>query len=344
MCRNPMFAEQWLDHNLPRQPKFIRSAKYYTVAMKKQLEKVVAKHGKKLLTINCGQCIDCKLQKAREWATRCMLEAKEHKDNYFLTLTYDNEHLPITPKIDMETGEIIPNEWVATLYPKDLEKFWKRLRDHWKRKHGVEVGIRYYECGEYGEKKDRPHYHAIVFGLPINDLKPDHKSKRGNMNFISEEIQKIWGKGIVAVGDVTWESCAYTARYITKKQTGKGSYIYELEQKVPEFCNMSRRPAIGKAYFEKNWQSIYENDELYIKTKKGVKGVKPSRYYDKLFDVIDHEKMDIIKGRRVNIAEIKQKQLEQSTDKSWEEFVNDRDEGNDLKYKTLKRHFEMGEI
>lgn len=340
MCRNPMFAEQWIDHFMPRQPKIIGSAKYYTVEMKKQLEKAVKKHGKKLLIIPCGQCIDCKLQKSREWATRCMLETKEHKNNYFLTLTYDEEHLPHNRKIDIETGEVL-NEWTPTLYPKDMQDFWKRLREHYARKYNIK-GIRYYECGEYGDKYQRPHYHAIVFGLPINDLQPDHKSKRGNMNFKSDEIQKIWGNGIVAVGNVTWESCAYTARYITKKQTGKNKIIYDLEQKHPEFCCMSRRPAIGKAYFEKNWGKIYQNDEIFTKTKNGITSVKPSRYFDKLFDVIDHEKMEQIKKNRVEIAEIRQVQLENSTDKSWEEYIDDRDEGNDIKYKTLKRHFELG--
>lgn len=343
MCRNPMFAEQYLDHFMPRQPKIIGSAKNYTIEMKKQLEKVVASHGKKLITINCGQCADCKLQKSREWATRCMLETREHKDNYFLTLTYDNEHLPLVQKADLETGELL-NEWNPTLYPPDLQKFWKRLRDHWKRKHGVNIGIRYYACGEYGEKKDRPHYHAIVFGLPINDLKPDHKSKRGNMNFISEEIQKIWGNGIVAVGDVTWESCAYTARYIMKKQTGKGAITYYLEQRAPEFCTMSRRPAIGKAYFDKNWRQIYANDGVLIKTKRGVESVKPARYFDKLFDIDNHEEMQAIKRRRIDLAEIRQLQLEQSTDKDWEEVIKDREEMQDLRIKTLKRHWEMGNI
>lgn len=339
MCRNPMFAEQWLDHFMPRKPKIIGSAKNYTIEMKKQLEKTVANHGKKLLIIPCGQCIDCKLQKSREWATRCMLESKEHNNNYFLTLTYDDEHLPRKQLAKIETGELT-NEYVPTLKPKDLQDFWKRLREHYSRKYNIT--LRYFACGEYGDKHERPHYHAIVFGLPIFDLQPDHKSKRGNMNFKSNEIQKIWGKGIVAIGDVTWESCAYTARYLTKKQTGKGALLYWLKQIEPEFCRMSKRPAIGKAYFDKNWERIYENDEIFTKTKKGVCGVKPSRYYDKLFDIKNHEVMEKIKRNRVELAEMRQTQLENSTDKSWEEVVRDKEEGKDLKIQSLRRHFEMG--
>lgn len=337
MCRNPIFAEQWLDHTKPQQPKFIGAAKNYTIEMKRQLEEVVRRHGKKLLIINCGQCIDCKLQKSREWATRCMLETKEHQNNYFITLTYNDENLPKKQIANLETGELT-NQYVATLKQKDLQDFWKRLREHYTRKY--HISPRYFACGEYGEKFSRPHYHAILFNCPINDLKPDHKSKRGNMNYTSAELEKIWGKGFVAVGNVTWESCAYTARYITKKQTGKGKITYWLKQVEPEFCRMSKRPAIGKKYFEENWEKIYENDELFTKTKNGVTAVKPSRYYDKLFDVINHEKMQNIKRDRVEIAEIRQKQLENSSDKSWEELVKDAEESRDKKLKSLRRNFE----
>lgn len=342
MCRNPLFAEQWLDHHLERRPKIIGSAKNYTIEMKEQLKEAVKKHGKKLLTLPCGKCIDCRLQKTREWATRCMLETKEHEHNYFITLTYDDEHLPHNRKIDINTGELL-NEWTETLYPKDLQDFWKRLREHYARKYNVKE-IRYYECGEYGEKFQRPHYHAIVFGLPIFDLKADHKSKRGNMNFTSEEIEKIWGNGLVAVGNVTWESCAYTARYIMKKQTGLGKEIYKIENRYPEFCCMSKRPAIGKKYFEKNWKQIYENDELYIKTKNGATAVKPSRYFDKLFDMVDHNKMEKIKRDRIDIAEIRQVQFENSSDMEYSEMVKNKEESKDLKLKTLQRNFEKGFI
>lgn len=341
MCRNPMFAEQWLDHNLPQKPKIIGSAKNYTLEMKKNLEEVVKKHSKKLLILNCGHCIDCRLNKSREWATRCMLEAKEHQNKYFITLTYDNEHLPINEGVDITTGEIIKT---PTLKKEDLQNFWKRLRMHYERKYGIKNKLRYVGCGEYGDQLNRPHYHAIVFGLPIFDLKTDHKSKRGNMNYKSKEWQEIWGNGIVAIGDVTWESCAYTARYVMKKQTGLGKEIYKIENRESEFPCYSKRPAIAKNFFQENWQKIYDNDEIYIKTKDGVKGVKPARYFDKLFDVIDHESMNKIKRNRVENAEIRQLQLEKSTDKDWADVIKDNEEGKDLKIKSLKRNFERGYI
>lgn len=296
-------------------------------------------HGARLLELPCGQCIECRLAKSREWANRCMLEAKEHKHNYFITLTYDNEHLPLGKAINIETGETYD---VPTLRPKDLQDFMKRLRITWKRKHGVE-NIRFYECGEYGETYGRPHYHAIIFGLQIYDLKPDHKSKKGNMNFRSEEIEKIWGKGRVAVGTVTWDSCAYTARYVMKKQTGKGSKeYYKVLGVEPEYVRMSRRPGIARNYFDANKEKIYDTDEIYINTNKGVQRAKPSKYYDKLYDIEDHENLEKIKEARKIKAIMTQEQIWNSTDMSKREIRENKQEGKSIAQKSLKRNYESG--
>lgn len=292
-----------------------------------------------LIKLPCGKCIDCRLQNSRTWANRCMLETKEHKQNYFITLTYNPENLPTGMAIDTNTGETYE---VGTLHSKDLQDFFKRLRIHYKRKHSIE-NIRFYACGEYGDLYERPHYHAIIFGLPIFDLKQDQKSKRGNLNYRSEEIEKIWGKGRVAIGNVTWESCAYTARYILKKQTGKSkNEYYKILGREPEFVRMSRNPGIGKKYFDKNFEKIYKTDEIYISTSKGVQRIKPSRYYDKLFDIKDPDEFKIIKEKRKSVSELKERMKYINTDMDKQEAWQNEIEGRDLARKSLKRNFEKG--
>jgi len=100
------------------------------------------------MSIPCGQCIGCRLERSRQWALRCVHEAALYQDNCFITLTYNDENLPKT----------------QTLVLEDVQKFWKRLRKHFKTKQ-----IRYYLAGEYGELTLRPHYHACVFGFDFKD-------------------------------------------------------------------------------------------------------------------------------------------------------------------------------
>lgn len=337
-CLHPMWAMKKYDKlNDKWDIKFI--AKKEDEDDKNKLITLAISHGARLLELPCGQCVECRLARSREWANRCMIEAKEHKYNYFVTLTYDNEHLPIGNATNIETGEIYE---VGTLKPKDMQDFWKRLRIQWKRKYNVD-SIRYYQCGEYGETYGRPHYHAIIFGLPIYDLQPDHKSKKGNMNYYSAEIEKIWGKGRVAVGNVTWDSCAYTARYVMKKQTGKGSEeYYKVLGIEPEYVRMSRKPGIARNYYEENKDKIYETDGIYIATSKGVQKAKPSKYYDKLFDIDNHEKLEKIKENRKEVANIVQNQIERSTDLTRREIRERAEEGKRISQRTLKRNFESG--
>lgn len=291
------------------------------------------------IQIPCGQCIECRLARSRDWANRCMLESKYHKDNYFITLTYDNEHLPKGQKIDFDTGEILVEE-SGTLNSKDLQDFMKRLRITWKRKYNIE-NIRFFACGEYGDQYARPHYHAIIFGLPIFDLKADHKSKKGNMNYTSEEISQIWGKGRIAIGSVTWDSCAYTARYVLKKFNGKHSKAYyDFLGKSAEFVRMSRKPGLAKAFYDEKRDIIYSTDEIFISTNKGVQRVKPSRYYDKLFDIDDSESLKSIKKNRQALADLKHRMKYFSTDIDPSEYEKNSQEYDDLRYATLRRKFE----
>lgn len=237
------------------------------------------------LTIPCGQCIGCRLERARQWAVRCVHEASLHDKNCFITLTFNPEHL------DSE----------GSLRKSDYQKFMKRLR---KRFGG---NIRYFHCGEYGDKNQRPHHHACLFNFDFPDKKL-FRDKHGVKLYTSLELQKLWPYGFSTIGDVTYDSAAYVARYVTKKITGKlGALHYNtidpstgeiLNEKVPEYITMSLKPAIGKEWYEKYANYTYDHDHCIIRSKP----VKPPKYYDRLFEIDDPDKIKQIKLDRKNKA------------------------------------------
>lgn len=166
--------------------------------------------------IPCGKCLGCKMDFAKNWTTRAVLEMQDHKFNYFLTLTFDDSNCP------------------PAISKRDLQLFFKRLR-----RQGVD--FRYFACGEYGERHGRPHYHAILFMD-----KPLHLSPIGINVFHSPEIAKAWSFGLHSLSFSQSACCAYVAGYVLKKQ--KDPRIYP-EESAP-FILMSRRPGLGRNYFE----------------------------------------------------------------------------------------------
>lgn len=261
-------------------------------------EKIPEKY---ITPIPCGQCIGCRIDYSRQWANRLTLEAKKYKQEecWFITLTYADEYVRTKTVKNEKTGEIKQG---LTLYKKDLQNFFKRLRRHYEY-HYNHTGIRFYAAGEYGEKTKRPHYHTCVYNMPIyTENKLYKKNEIGQPIWTNEEIEKIWGKGFITIGRVTWDTAAYTARYMLKKQKGENAkWFYESEAKEPEFTIMSRKPGIAKEYYDKNYEKIYKNDEIIIpKGNKSLK-IKPPKYYDTLYDIDNHEMMEEIKlNRREN--------------------------------------------
>lgn len=229
----------------------------------------------KKIRIPCGKCIGCKLETSRQWAIRCMNEAKMYQDNCFITLTYDDNTLPCTP------------EGIPTLEKRDFQLFMKSLR----KKNGP--NIRFFHCGEYGELFDRPHHHACIFNFDFPDKMQVGRS--GNFPiYESEQLEKLWPHGFHTIAAVTWETAAYTARYITKKITGEQADAH-YEQREPEYTTMSRRPGIGKPWFDKFMDDLYNYDECVVRDKFVV---KPAKYYDKKFEEINPRKMRQIKYHR----------------------------------------------
>lgn len=283
--------------------------KYKIISKDSPISSLAFRKPLEAIEVPCGKCIGCRLDYSRQWADRCMLEAKQYpkNHNWMITLTYDPENITMRPGANRETGEL---ELVGTLVSEDLTKFMKDLRRFYKYHYNHE-NIRFYACGEYGPQTYRPHYHLIIFNTPIKpeELEYFFTNKEGDKIYLCEKIQKIWGKGQITVGEVTWNSAAYVARYVMKKRKGKESKkYYKLLNVEPEFVRMSRKPGIAYKYFEEHKDEIYEADEIIINNKKGeAKVIKPSKYYDRLYDLDSPEAMKAIKERRKKMAEISEK-------------------------------------
>lgn len=204
------------------------------------------------IKIPCGKCIGCKLEHSRQWALRCMHEKRMHSASAFLTLTYDNNHLP--------KG--------GTLVKRDLQLFMKRVRKQFGN------GVRFFACGEYGEKSGRPHYHVLLLNSDFMDKRPIN-SRSENQYYTSSLLSKLWTAGSHIIGAVDFDSAAYVARYCTKKITGPKAAAH-YNGREPEFLVMSRRPGIGTAYVQKYSSELYAHDNCII---NGAESSLP-RFYD----------------------------------------------------------------
>lgn len=207
-------------------------------------------------SLSCGQCIGCRLEKSRQWAVRCVHEASLYDHNCYLTLTFDDYHLPDHHSLDHRIFQL----------------FMKRLR-----KHYPDKTIRYYMAGEYGADLGRPHYHACLFNHDFVD-KILHSKNNGNPLYISPTLDKIWQQGFASIGSLTFNSAAYVARYIMKKQTGENAGQH-YGNKKPEYNKMSNRPGIGQNWLKKYKSDVYPEGTLIINANKA----RPPRYYDQQF-------------------------------------------------------------
>lgn len=221
-----------------------------------------------LALLPCGQCEYCRKQTADQWATRIELEAKGWEDVIFVTMTYDNEHIPY--------GEILKGYQSIqsqTVSKRDIQLFLKRLRKAYKKP------IKYFIAGEYGDRTKRPHYHGIFFGLKPEDGQW-YKNQKGNSYFKSEWLTNIWGKGFVDFSPATPGSYAYVAQYVNKKAIGaEQSAKYWIQGREPEFRIMSK--GIGEKYLKEHMNEILETDNIVC---AGGRKKKPPRYFDKLLD------------------------------------------------------------
>ncbi len=245
------------------------------------------------MKLPCGRCIGCRIDRSRQWAVRCVHEASLRGDNSYVTLTYSPAKLPFG----------------GTLDKYQFVTFMKRLRKAiWPKK------VRYFHCGEYGEVcrdcdlvekycscevyragPGRPHHHALLFGLEFPD-KVLWKRIRGNPVYISKMLDEIWGNGFCSIGAVSFQSAAYVARYVMKKQNGDLAEKHyervlketgEVVKLQPEYLTMSLRPGIADEWFRKHKDDVFPDDFCVI----GGKKFKTPRFYDKLIRRLDGEEV-----------------------------------------------------
>lgn len=294
-------------------------------------------HYQRIDMIPCGQCMECRLNRSREWANRLTLEKQMYPEEecWFVTLTYSDEYLPTHTTCNMETGEKIEG---ISLKVRDTQLFLKKLRDYYKN-HYQNVGIRYFLAGEYGSQTHRPHYHIIFFGLKLDQskLKFYKHNELGQSIWTHAELEKIWGKGFVTVGRVTWESAAYVARYCTKKMYGKEAWYYGAQGCIPEFTTCSRSPAIGIQYLKENMEKIYITDTIPICNKKTSQEVRPPKAFDKYMEKLNPEFMEGLKAERKRRAELLELAAESRSDLPMPERRKNKEEALKIKVKSLKR-------
>jgi len=241
------------------------------------------------IKVSCGRCIGCRLERSRQWAIRCMHESTLYPRNCFITLTYNPKSLPKDGSLQL----------------RHFQLFLKRLR----KKFGE--GIRFFHCGEYGENNFRPHYHACLFNHDFTD-KVLWKDNNGIKLYVSQSLNDLWSDpdtgesyGFTTLGDVTFESAAYVARYITKKINGEKAEAH-YQGKKPEYITMSRGSSklktggIGKGWYDKFKSDCYPSDFLVHRDRKML----PPKYYDKLFEVDSPEEFAKVKLLREEKAKM----------------------------------------
>lgn len=240
------------------------------------------------LSLACGWCIGCRSERSRQWAVRVMHEASLYERNCFISLTYDDPHLPVG----------------GSLYYADFQRFMKRLRKKF-------PGTRFYMCGEYGDEGDRPHFHAGLFGIDFSEDRTPWKLRRGYQVWRSPTLELLWPFGISEIGSLDFESAAYMARYVMKKVNGDLADDYyarvdldtgEVRWLTPEFTRMSLKPrhkggagGIGAGWYERFSSDVFPHDRVVV---NGVE-TKPPRYYDQLLKRSNPELLESIKAERV---------------------------------------------
>lgn len=229
------------------------------------------------LSLPCGRCMGCRLERSRQWAVRCLHEAKCFEDNCFVTLTYAPEHLP-------------PD---GSLCRSHVQDFLKRLRRKFEDRK-----IRVFYCGEYGDQLSRPHYHLCLFNFDFPDKEKLFKIG-GNWIFESKILSDLWPFGHSSVGAFSFETAAYVARYCTKKINGSQAEDY-YQGRVPEFAGMSLKPGIGKSWYDKFAKTdLLPHDNVVVRGSP----CKPPRYYDILWEREDPEGFAKAKEARRELGE-----------------------------------------
>ncbi|AXL15326.1 replication initiator protein [Microviridae sp.] len=267
------------------------------------------------LTVACGQCLGCRTDRALMWAMRIVHESTLHDDqfgNCFITLTYrDRSECTIE---QLKNGHYMPED--GSLNKKHFRDFIKRVRKHFPQR------IRYFHCGEYGEETWRPHYHACLFNVGFDDVLV-YKQDEGLTTYSSPTLERLWPYGFSTIGELNYETAAYTARYCLKKITGHQAQTHYLRCDdygvaywlQPEYVTMSLKPGIGRNFYEKFKDDIFPSDETPIPGRGVVQ--KVPRYYETILANENPRMHELVK-------EIRQKFIEEHGEDYSPERLMDR--------------------
>lgn len=230
------------------------------------------------IQLPCSKCVGCVLERARQWAMRCMDEASLYRENCFVTLTYDEKHLP----------------WNRSLSKREFQLFIKRLRKFLGRDSATADPVRYFGCGEYGPENGRPHYHILLFNVSFPDRVYLKTTAAGEKIYRSPSLEKVWTMGFSSVGDVTRKAAAYVARYNFKKVGGvaeREGYVRPSSGEVleKEFVEMSRGSkkrgtgGVGRGWIEKFQSDVFPRG---IRVIEGV-DTPSCKFYDSHYAKVD---------------------------------------------------------
>ena len=285
---------------------------------KKNLKYEDVIYNPKVMLIPCGQCIQCRIRQREDWTTRIELEARQWKPDevWFITLTYDDEHVP---GLILNTGEVVRKaqytwkpgkdrpESVQSLWYPDIQNFLKRLRKAYRGQ------LRYFIAGEYGEQTARPHYHMILYGWKPDDLKQLYRIHH-NGYYTSKWLADLWGMGQIQIAQAEPATYRYVAGYVTKKMyefEGKKANVYQDLGQIKPFAKMSLKPGLGDQYYQKHKEEIWQKG--YIQCTNGKRAQIP-RYYEKMMEQENPQKLWEIKRERQKKIILESRKKYENTD------------------------------
>lgn len=247
----------------------------------------------KELFVPCNKCIGCRTAQRRTWTIRCLHEASQHQHNSFITLTYNDDHLPALGSLDGP----VPNQKPGA-FALFMKRFRKAIAPH---------TVRYFHAGEYGDCFGRPHYHALLFGWDFPD-KTHWADRRNSPVYRSQLLERAWPFGHSEIGPVTHRTAAYVARYTIKKITAEPNNEWldletgETMVREAEYCTMSRNPGLGRTWIDRYMAEVYPADSVILNRQLA----KPPRYYDGRYELIDpggREQLRLARICKINDAE-----------------------------------------
>lgn len=241
------------------------------------------------MSLPCGSCVGCKITRSQEWASRCVHELREHHSAIFATLTYEDKYLPAD-------GSLVPahlRDFLKRLRREvELERPWVFVNPPGSLYHRK---LRFMACGEYGDLRGRPHYHAILFGVSF----PDAQRVTSSL-YNSAQLERTWRYGNVNFGEVTRASAAYVAGY-TAKSLGRYHADDDGVALEPPFLRVSK--GLGSAFVDRHAEDL-RSGSLVV---DGVPHKIPRYYMKRLAEV----RPDVLQEAQYN------SQLRERGDSQW---------------------------